>query len=221
MRPAIHDVAADVSGVTMRGGGLLALLAFLLGAGVGDRYGLPGFARPAADAGFSAAEGLIDRNPENQSDRPGDGPDEDLLINEAGLDIIRESEGLRLEAYWSGSQWLIGYGHTRTARKGMTITIAEADALLRADVADSENAVRGAVKVPVNRNQFSAMVSLAYNLGAGGFSRSKVLERINAGDYEGAADAFLLHDRARIDGELQRVPHLTERRKKEHALFMR
>lgn len=201
--------------------GLLVVLAFFLGAGVGDRYGVPGFARSAVDAGFSAAEGLISRTPADQADGPGDRPEAGLTINEAGLEIIRDSEGLRLEAYWSGGQWLIGYGHSRTTRKGMTITAAEADALLRDDIADSESAVRRVVKVLVNRNQFSAMVSLAYNLGAGAFSRTKVVERLNAGDYDGAADAFLLHDRMRIDGELRPVQHLTERRMKERALFLR
>lgn len=219
------------SGDAMRMTLTLVLLAFLLGAGVGDRYGLPGFARTLAAPAFSAVEGMMGGRPAalepeegRDPDLPGPAPAEsgaDLAINEAGLDIIRESEGLRLEAYRAGGQWLIGYGHSRTAREGMTITEAEADALLRSDVADSERAVRRTVKVPVNRNQFSAMVSLAYNLGAGGFSRSSVVERINAGDYAGAADAFLSHDRARIDGELRRAPHLTERRKKERALFLR
>lgn len=206
----------------MRSGFLLMVLAFLLGAGVGDRYGLPGFASGIADPVFSAAEKWIGLGPAGGgTGEPGEALDAALTINEAGLDIIRESEGLRLTAYRSGAQWLIGYGHSRTARAGMTITEAEASALLREDVADSEEAVRRAVTATVNRNQFSAMVSLAYNLGAGGFSRSKVVERLNEGDYEGAADAFLLHDRARIDGELRTVPHLTERRKKERALFMR
>lgn len=143
-----------------------------------------------------------------------------LRINEAGLEIIRTSEGLRLEAYRLGGVWLIGYGHTATAREGMTITEAEAEALLRADVRDAETGVRNLVQTPVNENEFSAMVSLAYNLGVGGFSRTLVLERLNAGDREGAANGFLTHDRARVDGVLQPIAHLTERRRKERALFL-
>lgn len=201
------------------------ILGFAAGLLVGDRYGAPGLLRDAArpllgDPGPEPPSAETSAAPDQAAGGESGSTDPGLSINEAGLAIIRESEGLRLAAYWGGSQWLIGYGHSRTAREGMTITEAEAEALLRADVADSEDAVRRAVTVSVNRNQFSAMVSLAYNLGAGGFGRSKVVERVNAGDYAGAADAFLFHDRGRVDGEMQVIPHLTERRKKERALFL-
>jgi lysozyme len=139
-----------------------------------------------------------------------------LRINDAGLQIIKDSEGLRLEAYNAGGKWYIGYGHARTARSGMKITEAQAEALLREDVKDAEDGVRKAVTVPVNRNQFSAMVSLAYNLGVGGFGHSTVLAAVNAGDYEGAADAFLNHNKA--GGKV--LEHLTMRREKERALFL-
>lgn len=143
-----------------------------------------------------------------------------LRMNDAGLQIIKDSEALRLESYQAGGRWYVGYGHSRTAEAGMTITEAEADRLLREDVQTAEDGVRSSVTVPMNVNQFSAMVSLAYNLGTGGFKNTQVFARINDGDYAGAADAFLIHDRARIDGELQSVPHLTERREKERALFL-
>lgn len=140
----------------------------------------------------------------------------DLRINDAGLAIIKESEGLRLQAYSGGGQWLIGYGHSRTAREGMTVTEAEAEALLRDDVRNAENDVKRVVGVEVNANEFSAMVSLAYNLGGGAFARSRVVERLNAGDRGGAADGFLFHNRAGgVPNE-----HLTERREKERALFL-
>ena len=132
------------------------------------------------------------------------------------MHIIEESEGLRLEAYSAGGRWYIGYGHSRTARAGMTITKAQAEQLLREDVKDAEDGVRSLVTVPVNENQFSAMVSLAYNLGVGGFGKSTVLEALNANDYDGAADAFLNHNKA--GGKVNE--HLTQRREKERALFL-
>ncbi len=227
---------------------LVWLLLFVLGLFIGDRYGLPGWARSATDGGFSAVEGWFGRlgepipqaedggeaeltetpeappaasQPPASADAAPSAPaGERLRINQAGLDIIKESEGLRLEAYNLNGQWLIGYGHSRTAREGMVITEAEAERLLREDVAGTESAVKWIVAVPVNVNQFSALVSLAYNLGTGGFQNTLVVERLNAGDYDGAADAFLRHDRARINGELQSIPHLTERREKERALFL-
>lgn len=227
---------------------VLWLLFFVLGLFVGDRYGLPGWARSAADGGFSAIDAWFGRldepipesggetddqttsdadpsasdpaAPQPASHDPGATATSELRINDAGLQIIKDSEGLRLEAYEAGGEWLIGYGHRRTAQAGMTITEQEAEQLLREDVRASEDAVRRLVTVPVNENQFSAMVSLAYNLGEGGFSRTTVLERINAGDYDGAADGFLVHDRVRMNGELQSVPYLTERRQKERDLFL-
>lgn len=138
-----------------------------------------------------------------------------LHINDAGLQIIKESEGLRLEAYQLNGQWLIGYGHAG-AHAGMKITEAEATKLLREDVRATEDGVKKKLTVPVNENEFSAMVSLAYNLGVGGFGRSDVLERINKGDRKGAADAFLRYNKA--SGKT--LDHLTARREKERALFL-
>lgn len=47
-----------------------------------------------------------------------------MNISKAGLDLIKEFEGLRLSAYQdSVGVWTIGYGHTRTAKRGMSITV--------------------------------------------------------------------------------------------------
>ncbi|WP_425407797.1 lysozyme [Hyphococcus sp.] len=224
------------------------IIIFVLGVLVGDRYGAPGFVSNLAKPAFQSVEGFFGALDEPIPDARNGEPESpaqtettsneaqtppavfapsgaltenaDLRINDAGLQIIKDSEGMRLDAYNAGGQWYIGYGHTRTAREGMTITEEDADRLLREDVRASEATVRNMVGVPMNENQFSAMVSLAYNLGAGGFSRTTVLERINEGDYQGAADGFLIHDRVRVDGELQSAAHLTERRKKERTLFL-
>lgn len=220
----------------------LIFWALLVGAGalIGERYGVPGFVTSITDRGFEMIEarlgkvsepiptaeengvnqeqiGAADNNNDSGApDQASASTNDGLRINDAGLKIIKESEGLRLEAYNLGGQWLIGYGHSRTARAGMTITEAEAERLLREDVRASEDAVKSMVNVSMNENQFSAMVSLAYNLGSGGFSRSTVLERINKGDYAGAADSFLNHNRA--GGKVNE--HLTHRREKERALFL-
>ena len=236
-------------GLAMRLRLIVWLVIFAIGLLAGDRYGLPEWARAIGDRGFGAADRWIGKLgqpiPESTADEdeaetsePAGAEDEasagvastpvqasgdvghpanaNLRMNDAGLNIIKESEGLRLEAYNLGGQWLIGYGHTRTAQAGMTITEAQAEQLLREDVRDSEDAVRRMVLVPVNENQFSAMVSLAYNMGSGGFSRSTVLAALNEGDYQQAADNFRNHNRG--GGEV--IPHLTERREKERALFL-
>lgn len=140
----------------------------------------------------------------------------DLRINQAGLAIIKASEGLRLEAYELLGRWYIGYGHQCTGCAGSTITESQADALLRDDVTIAESAVRRLVTVPVNANEFSAMVSLAYNIGGGNFAKSMVVSNLNAGDRQAAADAFRNHNRAGY----QVIQHLVERREKERALFL-
>lgn len=230
----------------MRSHLLFWLILFGLGALVGDRYGLPSLLTNLTDKGFERVEGMIggggmssqdtssnddDNEPAASNEEPAPPPivtaapvssdvghpdNSNLRINDAGLQIIKDSEGLRFEAYNLGGQWLIGYGHAATARAGMTITEAEAEQLLRQDVRDAEDGVRRRVLVPVNQNQFSAMVSLAYNLGVGGFGGSSVLEALNDGDYNEAADNFLNHNRAGgVPNE-----HLTHRREQERALFL-
>lgn len=218
----------------MRASLVFWLVLFVLGVLVGERYGVPGAITGLTDRGFEAVEGWFGKvgAPLPDADE-GDAPEaaqeagdkgsagkaasnSDLRINEAGLQIIKDSEGLRLDAYQAGGDWFIGYGH-KGASAGQTITEAEADRLLREDVREAESGVKSAVSVAMNVNQFSAMVSLAYNLGVGGFRNSTVLERINEGNYRGAADGFLNHNKA------GGVPndHLTERREKERALFLK
>lgn len=148
---------------------------------------------------------------------PGNAANASLKINAAGLDIIKRSEGLRLEAYQSSSgRWLIGYGHSRTAQPGMIISEAEADALLKEDVDGAEASVKKLIAVPVTVNEFSAMVSLCYNLGAGNFGKSAVVREINLGNRQGAADAFRNHTRAGF----QVIQHLVHRREEERTLFL-
>lgn len=145
----------------------------------------------------------------------GNAANENLRINEAGLAIIKESEGLRLDAYELSGRWYIGYGHSG-ATPGSSITGADAEDLLVQDVSGAEVGVKRLVTVPVNENEFSAMVSLAYNLGVGGFSRSPVLAKLNEGDHAGAADAFLVHVRSGY----QVLEHLQHRREAERELFL-
>lgn len=143
-----------------------------------------------------------------------------LAINARGLDVIRKSEGLRLKSYYLAGQWLVGYGHASTARKDMTITVDHADFLLLSDVRRAEEGVRRLVKVPLNENEFSALVSLAYNMGVGAFSKTEVLRRLNAGDRTGAANAFRHLVGADISGERVVLAALERRREAERALFL-
>lgn len=143
-----------------------------------------------------------------------------LAINERGLAVIRRHEGLRLKSYYLAGQWLIGYGHAGTAKQDMVITREEAERLLERDVKDAEEAVRRLVAVPLNENEYSALVSLAYNMGPAAFARTEVLRRLNNGDRRAAADAFLYLISADIKGERIALGALKRRRIHERALFL-
>jgi lysozyme len=87
-------------------------------------------------------------------------------VGPRGLALIKHFEGCRLEAYQdSGGVWTIGYGHTRAVKPGDRITDAQAESLLRADLANSERSVGALVRVPLSQAQFDALVSFEFNTG--------------------------------------------------------
>ena len=140
------------------------------------------------------------------------------IINEQGLELIKEFEGCQLEAYLCPAGVpTIGYGHTRSAKLGQTISQADADALLREDLADSEDAVDRLVTAQINENQFSALVSFTFNIGAEAFERSTLLSMLNANAQIHIVAAQLLRWN-KANGE--ELPGLTRRRHAEQALFL-
>ena len=114
-----------------------------------------------------------------------------MAFSDNGLAKTKEFEGLRLTAYQDvGGVWTIGYGHTGSVMPGMTITQAEADDLLRKDVQWAVDCVNRAVTVPVNQNQFDALVDFTFNIGCSAFQNSTLLRRLNAKNYAEAAEEF-------------------------------
>ncbi len=140
------------------------------------------------------------------------------------VDIIKRHEGLRLQAYLPtpNDKWTIGYGHTKTAQKGMVITEARAEELLKQDLAWVEDCIKRLVKVPLTQNQYDALASLIFNIGEGNFSKSTVLRKLNEKDYEGAASAFTMWNKQRnkSTGEMDVLKGLTKRREEERKLFL-
>lgn len=140
-----------------------------------------------------------------------------MTINSEGVKLIKSFEGMELEAYQDAVDvWTIGYGHTKTVEPGMIITEAKAEELLRQDLEEFEEAVTEAVEVSINSNQFSALVSFCFNLGAGSLFQSTLLKLLNQGDFQGAADQFPRWNKA--GGQV--LEGLTRRRKAERALFL-
>lgn len=147
-----------------------------------------------------------------------------MKISQSGIDLIKRFEGLRLEAYpdpgSGGEPWTIGYGTTHTSlgpvRPGMRITESEAEQLLLSDIRYFEQKVNDLVKVPLTQNQFDALCSFAYNCGEGALASSTLLEELNAGNYQEAADQFSRWTHA--SGNV--MPGLVTRRNAERNLFM-
>jgi GH24 family phage-related lysozyme (muramidase) len=149
-----------------------------------------------------------------------------MKVSAAGRKAIAGHEGVRLKAYpdpaTGGEPWTIGCGHTSAAGlpkvyKGLTITADECDDILSRDLATFERAVENAVTVSLNQNQFDALVSFTFNVGAGNFKGSTLLRKLNAGDYRGAADQFPVWNKAA--GKV--MQGLVSRRADERALFLK
>ena len=135
--------------------------------------------------------------------------------------MIEDWEGLRLDAYpdpaTGGDPWTIGYGHTGPdVTPGLTITKDQADLFMAGDLHRFEAGVGDEIMgAATTQGQFDAMVSLAYNVGMGNFMKSSVLREHIAGDYQAAADAFLLWNKAA--GQV--MAGLTRRREGEAQVY--
>ncbi|WP_369521228.1 lysozyme [Escherichia coli] len=145
-----------------------------------------------------------------------------MQTSEKGIALIKQFEGCKLTAYQdSVGVWTIGYGWTKPVdgkpiRAGMTIKQETAERLLKTGLVSYENDVSRLVKVDLTQGQFDALVSFTYNLGARSLSTSTLLRKLNAEDYAGAADEFLLWNKA--GGKV--LNGLTRRREAERALFL-
>ena len=101
--------------------------------------------------------------------------------------MIREFEGCRLQSYpdpaSGGDPWTVGIGHTGPeVVPGYEITQAVANQLLRDDLDRFEKGISDQINVPLNQEQFDALVSWAFNCGLGATSDSTLRRRLNAGE---------------------------------------
>lgn len=141
-----------------------------------------------------------------------------------GLNLIKEKEGLRLKPYLcSAGVATIGYGSTmyadgrKVTLKDAAISEKQALELLANTLGKYEKAINDYVKVQLTQNEFDALVSFTYNLGAGNLLSSTLLKKINAGDKAGAANQFDAWNKA--GGKV--LEGLVKRRAAEKALFLK
>ena len=142
-------------------------------------------------------------------------------ISKTGIDLISSFEGIRLNAYDDGvGVWTIGIGTTVypngvKVKKGDTCTLDQAKEYFAHDMIEFEKTVNDSVKVSLSQNQFDALVSLTYNIGSTAFKNSTLLKKLNAKDYVGAADQFLVWNK--VGGKV--LKGLVRRREAARVLF--
>jgi len=166
-------------------------------------------------------------------------------VPQEAVDLIKSFEGIpdgdpstvNIDAYLCPAGiWTIGWGHAIVdggvqlkgpAQKARAralypggITRAQAEALLRGDLVPRAASVSSLLKKPVSDAQFGALIALLFNIGAGNLAASTLVRKLNAGDVIGAADQFLVWDKARVNGVLQPLAGLTRRRRAERAMFL-
>ncbi|GAA4341666.1 glycoside hydrolase family protein [Flaviaesturariibacter amylovorans] len=143
------------------------------------------------------------------------------------IDFIKAHEGLRLTAYQdSAGIWTIGYGTIRYAdqspvKPGDQIDPTKAEALLAMEVEEKSASVRKLIQNPsLTQNQFDALVSFAYNVGTGALRSSTLLKRVNANPSDPSIrEAFLMWNKAHVDGKLVEIDGLSKRRGEEADLY--
>ncbi len=143
----------------------------------------------------------------------------------AAVEIVEGFEGFSAKVYpdpgTHGAPWSQGFGSTRDIHgrpltpHSPAISTVQARALLVRDLADAAADVSRDVKVALNDNQRSALISLVYNIGVTAFAGSDLLRLLNAGNFAGAANQFLVWNR----GGGRVMPGLVARRAAERKLF--
>lgn len=145
-----------------------------------------------------------------------------MRTNEAGKALIKRFEGLRLKPYkCPAGVWTVGFGHTgpdvdKWAAAGKSITNHQADVILDLDLERFEECVER-LAPGLSDNQFSALVSFAFNLGEAALAKSTLLKHTLAGRYDDAAGEFMKWKYAA--GRV--LPGLVKRRAAERELFLR
>lgn len=152
-----------------------------------------------------------------------------MTISPAGLAFIRSEEGTILQVYADQAGLpTIGIGHLIAGRSmaeakalyPFGITLEQAEAMLQTDVRPRVACVNACVNVTLTQAQFDALCDFEFNLGLGALPGSTLLAKLNAGDYQGAADEFPRWDHAVVGGVRRELPVLLARRNAERAMFL-
>jgi len=109
-----------------------------------------------------------------------------MKLNSKGVELMHKFEGLKLSSYLCPAKvWTIGRGNTfyedgSKVQPNQHISEKRANQLF-SNVAERNFAepIRKLLKVELNENQFSALVSFAYNVGMANLGKSTLLKKVN------------------------------------------
>ena len=135
-----------------------------------------------------------------------------------GIELIKQFEGFSSEPYLcSGGYLTIGYGHKLLpSDRYKKVTEEKSGLILRKDLSRTERAVLKYINNPLTDDQFAALVSFTFNLGAAALQRSILRQKINYGLYQEASKEFMKW----VYAGGRKLPGLTRRRKIEKQLFL-
>ena len=141
-----------------------------------------------------------------------------IRTNKKGIELIKEGEGCKLSTYRDGGGvFTIGYGHTgRHAYEGNSITKEEAEQIFEEDLYNHEQDLLRLLKIELNEGQFSAVMSLVFNIGATQFATSSLLKYLNESNFDSAANEFYKW----IWDNGHKIQGLINRRDRERRLFL-
>jgi len=156
-----------------------------------------------------------------------------MRVSQKCINQIKQDEGVRNKPYQCPALlWTVGVGHVIDPnhakvpfadRKALPIpdgwnrvlSAEEIDEILRKDLARFEAGVLRLIKVKLTQGQFDALVSFSFNVGLGSLQNSTLRMKLNRGDYEGAAEQFLVWTKAGP----KTLPGLVKRRTHEKEMF--
>jgi len=146
-----------------------------------------------------------------------------MKVSQKALEMLRHHEGVRRKPYQDAiGLWTVGVGHLIGDGKTLPdawnkiFTMEEVDEILRKDLARFEAGVERLCPSGLTSGRFDALVSFSFNVGLGCLQRSSIRMKHNRGDFEGAADGFLLYTKA--GGKV--FQGLVNRRKDERATYL-
>tara|TARA_R100001377_G_scaffold35105_2_gene19367 strand:- start:2186 stop:2629 length:444 start_codon:yes stop_codon:yes gene_type:complete len=109
-----------------------------------------------------------------------------MKTSKEGISLLKKFEGCKLEAYLDAVDVpTIAYGRTKEVQMGDTCTQQQAEDWLEEELVEYEGYVEKAVTVPLEQNQFDALVSWTYNLGPSNLNKSTALKLLNMSEYDG------------------------------------